>query len=661
MADRGGLGQPGWTGSAAQPAGDPSAAARCFWTGSAASRGQHRSAVQPAYGAGQRRLTGSGDGGAADGRSQVRAGSDGGDAVAPRGRAVVPDGPRRAAQPRRRAGPGSGRADGGYQARAGRPTGGSAAPRRGQPADGARGAGRASARRAGPRHGPARAGDETGTRLDIPAEITADQLDPAAAAELRTLPADLAAAVARRLVAASLAEDPETSYQLAREARRLAARVGIVRETAGIAAYRAGHWAEALTELRAARRLTGRTSYLPMMADAERALGRLDRALAVLAEPQAGQVDRATQIELLIVESGIRRDQGLPEAAAVTLQVPELTDGRLRPWSARLFYAYADALLDAGRTEEARDWFGRAAHADQDEQTDAAERYDDLDDVVIDDLADGDDRADGDDLGDGNELADGEDARGGRCWGLTGFVLAWPMAAVPAMALSRRGPGRSAGPGPSRAEGYERRTAATGQGAAGAAGQGQMLRACTGLAALAWWSHAVTTAPPWTARPAAGAATTSSISTGSSSVPGCGPPACRSGPSGVMPSWSRPARATRRTGWPCWRSIGPRCWPSWLKRRKASSSSTTRSTSTGGGWRPAMPISCGRPAGWPAPAESAAAGHQDGSSRSSQCMMPATLPSVPLTASNRAATSGSASGASAAYRCRVRSCTMATA
>lgn len=225
-------------------------------------------------------------------------------------------------------------------------------------------------------------------RLDIPAEITADQLDPAAAAELRTLPTDLATAVARRLVAASLAEDPEAGYQLAQDARRLAARVGIVRETAGIAAYRAGHWAEALTELRAARRLTGRTSYLPMMADSERALGRLDRALALVAEPQAGQVDRATQIELLIVESGIRRDQGLPDAAAVALQVPELTDGRLRPWSARLFYAYADALLEAGRTEEAREWFGRAAEADREDQTDAAERYDDLDDVVIDDLED---------------------------------------------------------------------------------------------------------------------------------------------------------------------------------------------------------------------------------------------------------------------------------
>ena len=114
---------------------------------------------------------------------------------------------------------------------------------------------------------PRSAAARTGSLPDIPASITVDQLDPAAAAELRTLPSDLASVVARRLLAASLADDPEVSYQHAQEARRLAARVGIVRETTGIAAYRAGHWAEALAELRAARRLTGRTSYLPLMAD----------------------------------------------------------------------------------------------------------------------------------------------------------------------------------------------------------------------------------------------------------------------------------------------------------------------------------------------------------------------------------------------------------
>jgi len=194
--------------------------------------------------------------------------------------------------------------------------------------------------------------------------------------------------VARRLVAAGLEEDPARAYRHAQAGRRLAARVGIVREATGIAAYRAGEWAEALTELRAARRLTGRSSYLPLMADSERALGRLDRALELVTGPESRGLDRATAIELRIVESGIRRDQGLPEAAVAALQVPELKDGRTRPESARLFYAYADALLDAGREDEAREWFGRAAAADTDGTTDAAERFEELDPVVFDYLAD---------------------------------------------------------------------------------------------------------------------------------------------------------------------------------------------------------------------------------------------------------------------------------
>jgi tetratricopeptide (TPR) repeat protein len=224
----------------------------------------------------------------------------------------------------------------------------------------------------------------------VPDEITADMLDPAARAELKTLPGDLADSVARYLVAAGLAEDPELAYQYVQAARRLAARVGIVREATGIAAYQAEHWAEAIAELRAARRLTGRNIGLPLMADSERALGRLDRALALVHEPQARGLDRATQIELAIVESGIRRDQRMPEAALLALRVPELASGRSYPWSARLFYAYADALLDLGRVDEARAWFARAAAADPEGDTGAAARYEELDDVTLEDLQDSD-------------------------------------------------------------------------------------------------------------------------------------------------------------------------------------------------------------------------------------------------------------------------------
>ncbi len=224
----------------------------------------------------------------------------------------------------------------------------------------------------------------------IPDSITEDQLSREAKAELNGLPSDLAGTVGRYLVAAELATDPEQAYRYAKAAREVAARIGVVREVTGIAAYRARRWAEALAELRAARRLTGRGEYLPLMADSERALGRLDRALELVHSDEAKRLPRAAQIELRIVESGIRRDQGLADAAVLALQVPELSDGRLRPWSARLFYAYGEALLAAGRPEAAREAFSRAVVADEEEETDALARLDELDGISVEDLEEDD-------------------------------------------------------------------------------------------------------------------------------------------------------------------------------------------------------------------------------------------------------------------------------
>jgi hypothetical protein len=165
-------------------------------------------------------------------------------------------------------------------------------------------------------------------------------------------------------------------------------------------AYKSGRWAEALTELQAGRRMTGRNDYLPLMADSERGLDRLDRALDLVHSAEAKRLPRAAQIELRIVESGIRRDQGLADAAVLALQVPELTDGKQRPWSARLFYGYGEALLAAGRTEAAREAFSRAVVADEDEQTDALARLDELDGISVTDLEDDEDDEEADDLED---------------------------------------------------------------------------------------------------------------------------------------------------------------------------------------------------------------------------------------------------------------------
>jgi tetratricopeptide (TPR) repeat protein len=295
-----------------------------------------------------------------------------------------------------------------YQQRPARPGG---AGRGGRPDRSAEGSGSGFRPRQGDdrdRRAARRSDRDSGAAPRIPDSITEDDLSRDVKAELRGLPADLAATVGRYLVAAELASDPEQAYRYAQAARRIAARIGVVREVNGITAYHTGRWAEALAELRAARRLTGRDEYLPLMADSERALGRLDSALELVHSDDARRLPRAAQIELRIVESGIRRDQGLADAAVLVLQVPELTDGRLRPWSARLFYAYGDALLAAGRPEAAREAFSRAVVADEEEETDALSRLDELDGVTLEDLED-EDEDDLDDEGDVTDEANEDD------------------------------------------------------------------------------------------------------------------------------------------------------------------------------------------------------------------------------------------------------------
>lgn len=215
----------------------------------------------------------------------------------------------------------------------------------------------------------------------MPSEVTGEELSREVRQELRSLPRTLAEDVAKNLVmvARLLDEDPELAYRYARVALRLASRVAAVREAAGFAAYGVEKYAEALAEFRAARRMTGGTHLWPVMADCERGLGRPERALAMAGAPEVNRLDKAGQVEMRLVAAGARRDMGQAEAAVVTLKVPELASGSHQPWSARLRYAYADALLAVGREEEARNWFAKALEVDQTGATDASDRLAELD------------------------------------------------------------------------------------------------------------------------------------------------------------------------------------------------------------------------------------------------------------------------------------------
>jgi tetratricopeptide (TPR) repeat protein len=207
-----------------------------------------------------------------------------------------------------------------------------------------------------------------------------------------SLPKTLATDVARNLVMVAnlLDGEPERAYGHARVALRLASRVAAVREAAGFAAYGVEKYAEALTEFRAARRMSGSAHLWPIMADCERGIGRPERALAMAGEPEVGKLDKAGQVEMRLVAAGARSDLGQAEAAVVTLQSPELASTAVHPWTARLRYAYADALLAAGREGEAREWFAKAAEADTGGTTNASDRLAELDGVEFVDALDPD-------------------------------------------------------------------------------------------------------------------------------------------------------------------------------------------------------------------------------------------------------------------------------
>lgn len=222
----------------------------------------------------------------------------------------------------------------------------------------------------------------------LPEDVVFADLDKPVRAQLRSLSKANAEMVGRHLVMAGrlLFEDPETAYAHAMAAQRRAGRVAVVREAVGVAAYHCGLWAEALGELRAARRMSGSSHLLPLMADAERGLGRPERALELAVSPEAATLSTAERVDLAIVVSGARRDLEQASAAVLALQIPELTAPATHAFTPRLRYAYADALLEAGREDEALTWFARAAEADLDDETDAEERLAQLQGLVFTDL-----------------------------------------------------------------------------------------------------------------------------------------------------------------------------------------------------------------------------------------------------------------------------------
>lgn len=193
---------------------------------------------------------------------------------------------------------------------------------------------------------------------EIDDDITGRELDGATFRQLRALEPRNAETVAKHLAMAGryLDIDPEFALEHAVAASRSAGRIAAVREAVGVAAYVAEDFELALRELRTHRRISGSVDHLALLVDCERALGRLPKAMEMIAEFKKEELPANVRVELAIVESGILSDQGKKSEAVVALQIPQLNPKRAFEYSPRLFSAYSDALANAGRNQEAERW-----------------------------------------------------------------------------------------------------------------------------------------------------------------------------------------------------------------------------------------------------------------------------------------------------------------
>jgi len=220
---------------------------------------------------------------------------------------------------------------------------------------------------------------DTSNDLAWPDEIFELELDPELYAELESFGGRTSTLSKHLLSVQVLAEsDPEAACQHALRLRTRIPRSALTRQTACIAAYRAGHYKEAVKEEAAYRRISGAFDLVPIAADSERGLGRPQRALDMLTQFDSAKLDPDTRTELFIVAGGARRDLKDDDAARVLLQ-KAVRAAKSAMAMARARFALGDLLADLGDVEQARKWLQNAADIDEEGTwTDAARRLETL-------------------------------------------------------------------------------------------------------------------------------------------------------------------------------------------------------------------------------------------------------------------------------------------
>jgi tetratricopeptide (TPR) repeat protein len=157
------------------------------------------------------------------------------------------------------------------------------------------------------------------------------------------------------------------------QAKWLASRSGAVREVLGIALYRSERFRDALRELQAYRRMTGRVDQNHLIADSHRALGAPEKAVEPAIEALRASIPEEVRAEAAMIGASALADLGRYTEALGVLRSFRSQEQFARPFDLRLWYVTGKILELAGRPEEAAEEFRRVVRHDP-HAFDAAER-----------------------------------------------------------------------------------------------------------------------------------------------------------------------------------------------------------------------------------------------------------------------------------------------
>ncbi|HEX9122008.1 MAG TPA: tetratricopeptide repeat protein [Actinomycetota bacterium] len=174
-------------------------------------------------------------------------------------------------------------------------------------------------------------------------------------------------AIARLERAVELLErgDSRGAASEAAKAKGLSPRSAAVREVLGLALYGQERWREALSEMQAYRRMSGRADQNHIIADCQRGLGHPERAVPLAEEALGARgVSLTAKAEAVIVAASALADMGRYEQALGLLRRVRTREDVAGPEVLRVWYVTASVLERAGRRAEAARGFRKIMRHD---------------------------------------------------------------------------------------------------------------------------------------------------------------------------------------------------------------------------------------------------------------------------------------------------------